>query len=45
MIEPTKRWTEESDGGNRLTKLLEENNFTIKKIVEEKFMFIECIKQ
>ncbi len=44
IIEPTKRWTDEETGENKLVKLLEENNFTIKNINEEKFMFIECIK-
>jgi ribosomal RNA-processing protein 8 len=44
IIEPTKRWTDEETGGNKLVKLLEDNNFTIKNINEEKFMFIECIK-
>lgn len=42
IIEPTERWTK--DGPNKLVKLLEDNNFTIKNINEEKFMFIECIK-
>ena len=44
IIEPTKRWTDEETNENKLVKLLEENNFTIKNISEEKFMFIECIK-
>lgn len=42
IIEPTDRWTK--DGPNKLVKLLEDNNFTIKNIDEKKFMFIECIK-
>ena len=45
IIEATKRWTDEETGENKLVKLLEENNFTIKNINEEKFMFIECIKK
>ena len=44
IIEATKRWTDEKTGENKLVKLLEENNFTIKNMNEEKFMFIECIK-
>ena len=44
IIEATKRWTDEETGENKLVKLLEGNNFTIKNINEEKFMFIECIK-
>ena len=44
IIEATKRWTDEETGENKLVKLLEENNFTIKNIEEKKFMFIECIK-
>ena len=43
IIEATTRWTK--DGPNRLVELLEDNNFTIKNINEEKFMFIECIKK
>jgi hypothetical protein len=45
IIEATKRWTDEKTGENNLVKLLEDNNFTIKNINEEKFMFIECIKK
>ena len=44
IIEPTKRWTDGETNENKLVKLLEENNFIIKNKVEEKFMFIECIK-
>jgi SAM-dependent methyltransferase len=44
IIEATKRWTNEETGENKLVKLLKDNNFTIKNIEEEKFMFIECIK-
>ena len=44
IIEATKRWTDKETNENKLVKLLEENDFTIKKINEEKFMFIECIK-
>jgi superfamily II DNA or RNA helicase len=44
IIEATKRWTDEETRENKLVKLLEDNNFTIKNINEEKFMFIECIK-
>ena len=45
IIEASKRWTDEETGENKLVKLLEDNNFTIKNINEEKFMFIECIKK
>jgi len=45
IIEATKRWTDDETGENKLVKLLEKNNFTIKNINEEKFMFIECIKK
>ena len=45
IIEATKRWTEEETNENKLVKLLEEKGFTIKNKIEEKFMFIECIKQ
>jgi ribosomal RNA-processing protein 8 len=44
IIEATKRWTNEETQENKLVRLLEDNNFTIKNIEEEKFMFIECIK-
>jgi len=44
IIEATKRWMDEETSENKLVKLLEDNNFTIKNINEEKFMFIECIK-
>jgi len=45
IIEATKRWTNDETGENKLVRLLEDNNFTIKNIEEEKFMFIECIKK
>jgi len=45
IIEATKRWTDDETGENKLVKLLEEKGFTIKNMIEEKFMFIECIKQ
>jgi superfamily II DNA or RNA helicase len=45
IIEATKRWTDEETGENKLVKLLEDNNFTIKNIEANKFMFIECIKK
>jgi superfamily II DNA or RNA helicase len=47
IAEPYKRWNELDENGtliNRLVKLLEENNFTIVKNDERKFMFIECRK-
>ena len=48
IAEPYKRWNKEIDEAekpiNRLVKLLEENDFTIIKKEEEKFMFIECRK-
>jgi superfamily II DNA or RNA helicase len=48
IAEAYKRWNKELDKEerpiNRLVKLLEENNFTIIKNVENKFMFIECRK-
>jgi superfamily II DNA or RNA helicase len=44
IIEATKRWSDEETGENKLVKLLEEKGFTIKNIEENKFMFIECIK-
>jgi len=48
IAEAYKRWNKELDEEgtpiNRLVKLLEENNFTIKKNIEQKFMFIECRK-
>jgi len=44
IIEATKRWTDDETNENKLVKLLEGNNFTIKNIEENKFMFIECIK-
>ena len=48
IAEPYKRWNKEVDEAekpiNRLVKLLEENEFIIKKIEEEKFMFIVCVK-
>lgn len=50
IAEPYKRWNKDKDldeAGkpiNRLVKLLEENNFTIIENIEQKFMFIECMK-
>ncbi len=48
IAEPYKRWNKElnKEGNpiNKLVKVLEKNNFTIKKCIEEKFMFIECTK-
>ena len=48
IAEPYKRWNKEVDEAekpiNRLVKLLEENEFINKKIEEEKFMFIVCVK-
>jgi len=48
IAEAYKRWNKELDEHenpiNRLVKLLEENNFTIIKNIENKFMFIECRK-
>jgi hypothetical protein len=48
IAEAYKRWNKELDEEdkpiNRLVKLLEENNFTIIKNIEQKFMFIECRK-
>ena len=44
IVEPYKRWYDNEEKENRLVKLLEENNFTIKSIVEKKFMFIEARK-
>ena len=48
IAEAYKRWNKELDSEdkpiNKLVKLLEENNFTIIKNVEQKFMFIECRK-
>jgi len=48
IAEPYKRWNKEIDEAdkpiNRLVKLLGENDFIIKKIEEEKFMFIVCVK-
>ena len=48
IAEPYKRWNEDLDEEgkpiNRLVKLLEENNFEIRKKIENKFMFIECRK-
>ena len=47
IAEPRERWKDLDEEGNhinRLVNLLEENNFTIIKIIENKFMFIECRK-
>ena len=44
IIEPYKRWCDNEEEENRLIKLLEENNFTIKSIDKKKFMFIEARK-
>ena len=48
IAEPYRRWNTDlnEDGSpiNRLVKVLEENNFTIIKKKEDKFMFIECRK-
>ena len=48
IAEAYKRWNKELDEEgnpiNRLVNLLEENNFTIIKKIEYKFMFIECRK-
>ena len=48
IAEPYKRWNKEIDEAdkpiNRLVNLLGENDFSIKKIEEEKFMFIVCVK-
>ena len=48
IAEAYKRWNKELDEQgkpiNRLVNLLEENNFTIIKKDEQKFMFIECRK-
>ncbi len=44
IAEPYKRWYDEDKQENKLETLLKENNFTIKKNDEQKFMFIECIK-
>jgi len=51
IAEPYKRWNNDLDEQgipiNRLTNLLEENNFTIIENIdniEKKFMFIECRK-
>ena len=48
IVEAYKRWNKELDVHekpiNRLVKLLQENNFTIIKNIENKFMFIECRK-
>jgi ubiquinone/menaquinone biosynthesis C-methylase UbiE len=48
ISEPYKRWNKDLDEHghpiNKLVKLLEECNLTIKKNEERKFMFIECMK-
>ena len=43
VIEPTKRWTEETTGENRLEKLVEKR-FAISTKEERKFMFLEAFK-
>tara|TARA_B110000971_G_scaffold105123_1_gene107922 strand:+ start:55 stop:723 length:669 start_codon:yes stop_codon:yes gene_type:complete len=48
IVEAFKRWNKELDQVgkpiNKLIKLLVKNNFTIKQNIEQKFMFIECMK-
>ena len=44
IVEPYRRWCDNEEKENRLVKLLEENNFTIIKNVENKFVFIEARK-
>ena len=44
IVEPYKRWCDNDERENRLVKLLEENNFTIIRIIEKKFMLIEARK-
>jgi len=52
IIEPTKRWSEKDENGNiiqgkegsKLTNLLENNGFLIKKQSVEKFCLFVCIK-
>ena len=45
IAEPHKRWVDLEKKENRLIKLLEKNNFIVVNILENKFMFIECIKK
>ena len=49
IAEAYKRWNKELDDDgnpvNKLVNLLKEHNFNIKECIEQKFMFIECVKQ